>query len=288
MPYTVPVSFDIFFENINLSGDHREIANSRRERLISLLEKEFTIIESFSSGSIPRYTAVRGYADLDIIVVLHYAKHIKDKKPSQVLKDIRDCLGDYKTNVRRNGQAVTMYYNTWPNVDIVPVAQVTNNNGSIDHYEVPDMNSETWISSRPKKHSETLNKKNVECGDIFKKIIKMIKWWNHQHSSLLQSYHIEVMAINIFQGMLSDYPWQIYQYFDKAVGLVGSSLWYELSYVDSYLDSGQRLTVLDRLKAARDKSIDAWYFTYNERNEHEEAINLWRQIFGDKFPAYGS
>jgi hypothetical protein len=288
MSYTVPVSFDIFFENINLSGDHREIANSRRERLISLLEKEFTILESFSSGSIPRYTAVKGYADLDIIVALHYAKHIKDKKPSQVLKAIRDCLGDYRTNVRRNGQAVTMYYNTWPNVDIVPVAQVTSNNGSIDHYEVPDMNSETWISSRPKKHSETLSKKNVECGDIFKKIIKMIKWWNHQHSSLLQSYHIEVMAINMFQGMLSDFPWQIYQYFDKAIGLVGSSLWYELSYVDSYLDSGKRLAALDRLKAARDKSRDAWYFTYNERNEHEKAINLWRQIFGDEFPAYGS
>jgi len=88
--------------------------------------------------------------------------------------------------------------------------------------------------------------------------------------------------------MLSDFPWQIYQYFDKAIGLVGSSLWYELSYVDSYLDSGKRLAALDRLKAARDKSRDAWYFTYNERNEHEKAINLWRQIFGDEFPAYGS
>lgn len=288
MPYTVPVSFDKFRENIELSGDHRDTANKRRDDIVSSFKKDFTILEAFPSGSIPRYTAVRGYADLDMILVLHYGKHIKGKKPSRVLQNVRDSLAEYKTNVRKNGQAVTLYYKTWPNVDIVPVSRTTNSDGSVNHYSVPDMNNESWIDSRPKKHSIELSKKNKECGESFKRVIKMIKWWNHQHSSLLQSFHVEVMALLTFFGKQDDYSWNIYQYFDKAVDLVSSSLWHEGAFIDGYLDYNKREEALDRLKAARDKARDAWLLTHNERNDHEKAINIWRQIFGEKFPAYSS
>jgi len=288
MPYTVQASFEKFRENIELSGSHREIANSRKDDIVASLKKDFSILEAFPSGSIPRYTAVKGYADLDVIIVLHYGKHIKGKKPSQVLQVVRDCLSGYKTDVRKNGQAVTLYYKTWPNVDIVPVSQVGNDAGSVNYYKVPDMKNESWLSSRPKKHSNKLKDKNKECGEVFKRIIKMIKWWNHQHSNLLQSFHIEVMAIKIFQGYLSGYSWQVFQFFDKAVELGSSSLWYELGYVDSYLNSETRKEILQRLNTAKDKARDAWYLTHNGRNEHEKAINIWRQIFGNKFPAYGS
>jgi len=121
---TVQAAFDQFYENINLSGDHRETANSRRDRIVSLLEKHFKIIEAFPSGSIPRFTAVRGYADVDVIVALHYSKHIKDRMPSEVLQAVRDSLAEYETTVRKNGQAVTLYYKSWPNVDIVPASRV--------------------------------------------------------------------------------------------------------------------------------------------------------------------
>ncbi len=288
MPYTVHVSFDKFRENIELSGDYRETASKRKDHLVSLLEDEFEIIDAFPSGSIPRFTALKEYADLDIIVVFHYGKHIKGKKPSQVLQVVRDCLAEYKTNVRRNGQAVTLYYNTWPNVDIVPVSRIVNDNGSVDYYNVPDMNTESWLPSRPRKHSDLLSQRNKECGDAFKRIIKMIKWWNHQHSNFLQSFHIEVMALKIFNSKLADYPWNVFKYFDEAVKLVSSSLWYELGYVDKYLNAGNRILALERLKTARDKARDAWYLTHNGRSEHERAIAIWRQIFGEKFPAYGS
>ncbi len=145
MAYTVAVSFDKFRENIELTGDHRDTANRRKDDIVESLKNDLTILEAFPSGSIPRYTAVTGYADLDVIVVLHYGKHIKDKKPSQVLQAVRDTLAEYKTNVRKNGQAVTLHYKTWPNVDIVPVSRTTNSDGSVNHYNVPNMNDETWI-----------------------------------------------------------------------------------------------------------------------------------------------
>lgn len=173
-------------------------------------------------------------------------------------------------------------------MDIVPVSRVSDGAGGVAYFEVPNMNNETWISSRPKTHSNDLLERNKSYGDEFKKIIKMIKWWNHQHSSFLQSYHIEVLSLNILTGGFSDFPWDIFGFFKKAHGLCSSSHWHRGSYVDAYLDQTTRQEVLKRLETARDKARDAWHATYGDKDDHEKAIEIWQQVFGDKFPAYGS
>lgn len=150
---------------------------------------------------------------------IYWEAYIKDKQPSEVLGSVRDCLAQYRTNVRCNGQAVTLYYKTWPNVDIVPVSR-SENDASEERYgtiNVPDMNTETWIKSQPVRHKNEMNARNSSFGVEFKRIVKMIKWWNHLHSSYLQSFHIEVLALKILYGTFSDYPWNIYRFFDKAV-----------------------------------------------------------------------
>ena len=121
MAYTTDAAFDAFYEQINLSGDHRQTANARKDRIVGLLKNDFEILDAFSTGSIPKFTALKNRADLDVMVVLHYGKHVKDKTPTQLLESVRKPLSQYRTNVRKNGQAVTLHYDTWPNVDIVPV-----------------------------------------------------------------------------------------------------------------------------------------------------------------------
>ena len=287
MPYTVEASFNAFYENINLGGDHRETANTRRDDIVKKLGKTFSIVEAFSSGSIPKYTALKNHADLDVIVALHYGKHIDGKTPTQVLQAVRDSLAEWRTGARRNGQAVTLYYKTWPNVDIVPVSRVVNDDGSVSHYNVPDSNTDTWIASRPKKHAADIEKKSSECGYNFRRIIKMIKHWNKAHSDYLQSYHIEVLALQVFNANLDDTPWSVFQFFEKARPLLVSSLWHELGFADSYLSWADRAEVLKRFDTAIDKSRSAWYKTYGGNDDHKGAIEIWKQMFGDKFPAYG-
>lgn len=287
MPYTVPFSFDKFRENIEPPNYDRETATNRKDHLISLLKNKFEILDAFPTGSLPKYTAIKDHADLDVFVVLHYSKHIKDKKPSQVLQAVRDCLGEYKTNVRKNGQAVTLYYKTFPNVDIVPVSRTTDNEGRTTHYNVPDMNNETWILSKPIRHSETLKQKNESYGVEFKRIIKMIKRWNREHSHLMSSYHIEVLALQALNGKFTNYPWEIYCFFNKALELTKSLLWYEEAYVDSYLTWSGKQEVIKRLETAKNNASNAWYKTYDKNSDHEGAIKIWRQIFGNEFPTYG-
>ncbi len=288
MPYTVPVSFDKFVENISLTGDHKDTAETRRKTIVGLLGNAFTILDSFATGSIANGTGLKALADLDVMVVLHWGKHVKDKTPTQVLQAVRDALGKYRTNVRKNGQAVTLYYDSWPNVDIVPVSRYDNDDGTVNHYSVPDAVSGRWISSRPRKHANALNAKTGQCGYRFKPLVRMIKQWNKEHSDLMQSYHIEVLCLNIFNAAISAYSWSVFQFFDGAATLVRSRLAYEDGFADDYLaDENDRKEVLDRIETARDKARTAWYLTHNGRDDHEGAIEVWRQIFGDKFPAYG-
>ena len=286
MAYTVDAAFNEFYDAINLSGDHRSTANARKDSLISLLSGKFDVLEAFGTGSIPRFTALKARADVDIMVALHYGKHIQGKAPTQVLQDVRDALA-YRTTVRKNGQAVTLYYDTWPNVDVVPVARAQDSAGNITHYEVPNANTGSWIKSRPKQHSNDIEAKATECGANFRRIIKMIKWWNQSHGDYLQSYHIEVLALKIFLGKSDNTSWEVHRFFDKSRPLLTSSLWHDMSTVDEYLSYNDRQEVLKRLSSAITKSKEAWYCTYGSNSDHKGAIALWRHIFGEKFPLYG-
>jgi|GEM_PF-918218 len=290
MAWTVNYSFTEFFEAINLGDGFRDTANRRRDRIVELLGKDFEIIEAFATGSIPKSTALKE-ADVDVMIVLHYGKHVEGNTPREVLQRVRDSLSerDLATSARKNGQAVTLYYKTGPNVDIVPVSRSSiDETGETTHYNVPNMNIGKWIKSKPKTHAKKIESISSSCGENFRKIIKMIKWWNSIHGNYLQSYHIEVLAVKVFNGKgnLDDLPWNISQFFKDARVLLNDSLWYDIGYVDTYLSSTSRTELLSRFDTAIIKSRNAWYAKY-KNNDDEEAIGIWKQIFGSKFPAHG-
>jgi len=283
--YTVQSAFSGFYDTINLPGDHRETANKRKEHLIELLRNKFEVVDAFATGSIPKFTALKGHADLDIFLVLHFGKHCEKKLPSEVLKSVQQAIS-YKTTVRRNGQAVSLSYATWPSVDIVPVFY-SHNKGALTHYNVPDMNTETWIPSHPKNHAQSITDAASFYGENFRKIIKMVKAWNLAHSDYLQSYHIEVLALRVLTGNLSDLSWAVFSFFNEARALLTSPLWHDKGYVDNYLGAGDRYEILKRFDTAISIAREAWYQTHYPNNDHEAAIKRWKQLFGDKFPAYG-
>jgi len=43
--------------------------------------------------------------------------------------------------------------------------------------------------------------------------------------------------------------------------------------------------VLDRIETARDKARNRLVLTHNGRDDHECAIEVWRQIFGEQIPS---
>jgi hypothetical protein len=159
MAWLVEDAFAEFHTIINLRGDHRAVANTRKDWIVRQLTASFEILEALTLGSIPKYTALSGYADLDVMVVLHFGKHIKGRTPATVLQNLRTALGPGAGAVRRNGQAVTMKFKSWPDVDVVP-ASVTysdNTKKSVDHYNIPDMNRGVWLPTKPRLHAKAVN-----------------------------------------------------------------------------------------------------------------------------------
>lgn len=280
-------AFKTFYEGITLTGDQRTNCAVRRDDILRKLEKDFDILDSFATGSIPRYTALRKPdADMDIMIVLNYSKHINGRTPTQVLQAVRDSLGKWKTNVRKNGQAVTLHYSSWPSVDIVPVAVANHADGSTNYFNVPNARTGGWIKSNPRTHSAAVAARVQEYGPEFRRVIKLVKYWNLQHGEFLSSYHIEQLALNLLRGSFQNYPWELSQFFKGAKQLVSTGyLWDGFGYADSYLDYSNRQESVKRLNTAASKALDAWYETYtnNSVDAHKNAIEIWRQIFGDRF-----
>ncbi len=165
MAYTISYSFDQFIENISIPKAQSNIASKRADAILKLLKTDFDILSVFPIGSMETETGLKNISDVDVMVVLHYSKHVKGKTPEQLLQDVRDVLSEYDTRMaKKNGQAITLYFKTWPNVDIVPACKVTEGN-AFSHYKIPNINTNSWIVTDPKKHMAKIldagNKKRV-------------------------------------------------------------------------------------------------------------------------------
>jgi hypothetical protein len=283
LPYTIPYSFNTFIERISITGNQAVTAESRCRSIVSLLDKEFEILESFPLGSLVSGTSLSGYADADVMLVLHYGMHAEGKSPTEFLQLVRDKLSDYNTRMaKKNGQAVTLFFKTWPNVDIVPAYRVADN-GSIYCYKIPNVNDNTWIETRPKIHVNKM--KSASKQKIH--LIKMIKEWNRKHSAYLSSFHIEVMALS-YDNFFDDYAWHTFKFFEHMHTKIKTYIPLPSGvsgFVDDYLSYADRLEVTNRIESALGKSRVAWSAHHN--NNDKESIEKFGKIFGDRFPSYG-
>lgn len=285
MPYTVPVSFDRFIENISLKGKHWETAIARRDLIVQRLISGFDVVDAFPTGSLVRETALRQRADMDIMVVLHYRKHIEGKAPNDVLQAVRDHLGNSAGLVKKNGQAVTIHYTAWPKVDIVPVYFVGSDAKNPIYYKFPDKNKGQWCDTDPRKHDLLVRQQS----DRGRQLIQVIKTWNLAHSDYLRSFHIETMVLN-FQAHGGSWPWEVYRFFDLALTSIDYQMYHPDSIngrVDDYLSYADRVQIKIRLGVAKKQAMMAWYYYEIGGASHQKSVDIYRTLFGDQFPAYG-
>lgn len=282
MILTVPQAFQRFYEAVNLPGEHRAAANVRKDWIVARLGRSMSVLGAHAIGSIPRYTALAGHADLDVLVVLHHGMHIKDRSPAQVLAAAKSALGAGAGAYRRNGQAVTIRFNSWPDVDVVPAARVLS--GAVfSHYKIPDMNRGAWIKTDPQQHARKINAAAAMHGGGFRRTITMIKHWNRRQDVRLQSYHVEVIALGV-DGDWDDPAWAVYRWF-RASKTRTRFCWDGADDASAYLTWERAGRAAGRLAECESVALQAW--RHADRGDHREAIRLLRTIFGNEFPAYG-
>jgi hypothetical protein len=287
MPTTIVQGFAALRQNLEITPLQEATVSTRQRNVREAVEREFTVLESFLTGSYKRSTMITPLrqADVDIIVILA-AKYYAQYTPASLLDRVRTVIKrtyPETPEISRNGQAVTIRFTDF-RVDVVP--GFYRQGGG---YIIPNSNTGTWISTDPKEHVRLWTEANVAHNNDLVPLIKMLKRWNRSHSSLLRSFHLEAITRQVLTNIkITDFPSGLRYVLDKAQTTLQLPFPDPAGYggnLGSYLDTTEKVNdVLNRLQTNCQRARDAESYAASGRNEL--AYQKWGVVFGDSFPAY--
>jgi len=292
MATTIQQSFQKLKENLEITNLQASVVSTRQKNVREVIELKMDVLDSFLTGSYSRSTMIAPLkeADVDIFIVLDskYFYHYNKQNGGQVglLDLVKRTLRKTYTetpDISRNGQAVTIRFTDFV-VDVVPGFHRKS-----EGYLIPNSVSQSWISTDPKKHVEIVTTANKVHDNDFVPLVKMIKAWNKNNSKYFSSFHLEVLALQILQGVtISNFPSGIRYYFDKGRALITQKNVDPAGYdgdVGSYINTHKKIQEATiKFELAYNRAIKAE--DYANRGYIKDAVDMWIKIFGNYFPAY--
>lgn len=292
MALTTWDAFNEFYDRISISSQLRDKVRQRQSAVTDVLRKAFPSDSDIRyrsttlMGSLGRGTASDPVDDIDLLVHLSVNDDLwassYHSNSQEFLYRVRRSLNNASTvqKIGARGQAVRLFYTDNLTVDVAAVEKYTD--GS---FAIPDGQG-NWLNTNPLKHAEYINSKNTELNGNLKRFIQIVKQWNNAHSSRLQSFHLEMLAARTFANLGNNSRTALEVFFrhnlnnlsvEDPAGFSGD--------LSTYLTQSQRQQVYQSIQTALDQSQRA-----NEaerKDNHKEAIRLWRIMLGNNFPIYG-
>lgn len=295
-------AFNKLIKDIEPSKTTKSRAKSAQSDLRKSLSKheEFNEYykESFLSGSYKRDTAIRPQKngkdidrpDIDIIVV---TSHTLADSPTDVVHLLYKALNEKYTNVKKQRRSIRIETSD-VDMDVVPIIQPYAN---IDTYYIADRELERWVETNPKKYTIWTTDVNDKAKGRFKPLVKLFKWWRRENKTvskhpkgfILECITAESMScsvkhygelfVSMFKSFVEKYSWYISNNLVPTIsdpGVPGNSITEGLTFsafegfynkVKSHAEIGEK--------------------ALNEEDE-EIALNLWREVFGPRFPKFTS
>lgn len=293
MATTIFNSFADFKKNLEISNIQSEIVSTRQKNVRISMESEFLVQSSFLTGSYMRSTMIAplNQADIDIFIVLdpkYFHNYNGQNGGQRGLLDLvkRTLKRTYPStpDISRDGQAVTIRFSDFI-VDVVPGFERLGGG-----YLIPNAISQNWISTDPKKHVEILSVENKNNNNYLVPIIKMLKAWNRKNNKYFNSFHIEVIAIEVFHNVIiSDYPSGIRYFFQKGKDLINKVNLDPAGYggdIGAYINSQEKVNeAVSKFETAYESALKAE--SLGAKGFIRESIEIWIKIFGNYFPSYG-
>lgn len=192
--------------------------------------------------------------------------------------------------IHRNQQAVTLKLSsyTW-NFDIVP-SFAAYQGAVISHYIIPD-GAGGWSRSDPRKAQEQVTNMNIKHQEQFIPAARILKYWKKKKGlSDIPSFAFEVFAVLVFSYLQqhAEIHLAFGCFFDKAVNHVFSH-WPDPAGFSGDLSLGVVAEAKARLHAAVNEGskVANEAYRFEQRDDHESAINIWRKYLGAEFPEFG-
>lgn len=263
--------FEKFIESISLTKTQRDDAITKYESICKCLNKEFYDSEysdavKFLFGSYKKKTTIsHSNKDVDVIFKIpkdKFSEYQSQKNgPSNLLTKVKDTLKDtYSTtdNIKNWTKVVLVDFQSYK-VEVLPALEQENGK-----FTIPNSgNGEDWITDfDPKKEIDDFFKSNNSNDKLTRKLIKIIKKWKLEKSTVsIKTYILDEYVITFLNKYtFSNYPKLVFDFFN---------------YLHEKESQSYTETALNQSKKALDY--------YNSR-KIDGAIEEYKKLFGDSFP----
>lgn len=324
MATTVNNAFNEFMrDSVNLDPEKTKIARNSRDNLIDNINKfnqsnDFFALykeQHLKFGSFARNTKIRELDDIDLMICLSaegtrtyiqigdcfYIYGNTNDKNNNLLSDNTlhlnstkvinrfisklSYLNDYnKAEMHKNHEAATLEMKsyTW-NFDIVPCFYTTQN-----FYLIPDGYG-NWKKTDPRIDNEHTSSLNQKFNGKLLNIIRLIKFWNKRPlAPRISSYLLECLILNHYQTR--NYLFDIKSEFLTTLNALSYNIWFDVFDPKGIQGNINNLSTQERSRISQVMSYTCTNIKtaiqYEKENKHEEAINIWKNVLGDKFPKY--
>jgi hypothetical protein len=287
-----------FLKDIEPSNTTKQDASKSHTSLRDFLKKndEFKPyhVSDFLSGSYKRNTAIRprtvngktARPDVDIIVVTN---HSLNDEPQEVIDLLYDVLEDEYPDIRKQARSVGINTNK-VDMDVVPIIAPDGMEGTL---YIPDRKKDKWLVTNPPKHTTWTTEINNESSGMFKPLVKLMKWWRRVNPTIAKKpkgFVIECIVAECMDKSETNYGELVVKTLEEIV--LKYKAYIDLKIVPHIDDPGvPGNSVTDGI------TFDAFNGFYNKAKSHaeigrkalnetdeEEALKLWRTIFGERFP----
>ena len=295
---TVNEAFRKFKSRLELNEKEQKNASARQKEVRDFLNTKFDIARSFLTGSYARHTKTKPLKDIDIFFVLKDTEnHYRLKSPSVVIGDFYDALVDKygQIAVREQSRSVNVDFGTVidaddntdyrvVSVDVVPAFAAGEN------YEIPDNDAGFWIKTNPQIHAGKATEAHQAFSNEWKGLVRMVKYWNnndrHGEKPVKPSFLIEVMALEcLYGGWQGSFDYELQGFFSTLADRIFDE-WPDPAGLGPAISNGMDVAHKQRARellmmASMDATIA---IDHTRRGRNGEALKVWRELFGPKFP----
>lgn len=295
MATTIKESFRQYASNLNITDRQSTKVSNCKNNVVRILGAKLTlhnekarVIGSWDRDTLTRYLFE---GDVDVLIVLNYGKHKAWHSADgtvNALRRFKAILDEAypKTPCSIDRSCVTMKLSEF-RLDVVPAFKFTDGT-----YRIPDTYQRRWVRTDPIKFASAITAVNKNMDGTFVPIIKMVKGWNRNVGWPIRSLHLECMLYNHYRTYAQSYTYNstLNVFFSKLSGYLRAESYDPITgeRVDTYLDNNSLVT--DRSKAVAKAEKAARQAAEALGDEHKypiSAIDEWKILLGEFFPAYG-
>jgi hypothetical protein len=272
---------------------------ARKTKVRPLDDIDLLLLISAGAGSFTQYVSFNKYSivvtDTSCPTWMCTNDDNRTLNSTKVLNKIKSSLyliPNYKqADIKRTGEAVFLGLKSYDwNFDIVPAVPVSIEQGSTDHYLIPD-GTGYWKRTDPRRDQKKISEANQKHNGNLIPIIRLLKYWNDKYYDVpkISSYYLETMLIHGFGSYLpmNNIRGNIRLAFTLLSSAVLGSC-PDPKGLEADLDT--HASWEDRYKVYAVAQLMAKYAAeatvWENNNNDKAAIETWRKVFPD-FPAYG-